>query len=182
MTVIANRTDTWIEQLAFTGSRPSIFGPVDGVWYGHAAVIGDASGGQVHLHGLISAAKKTDWVHVLGGVTGALNTGGTAMAALINVTSGPAIESPAGASHLSMTVAGPMQLTPSLGFAAVVPPNGGAGLAGVPLFGDPHIPGNWGVIAVDFETNINTVTYRFDAWGYLIRYQSFFREVSPSVA
>lgn len=179
MTITLNIIDTWLQHLPFTGRRPSVYGPVDGVFYGHAAVAGDASGGVLHIHGIISAARKTDWVYILGGVTGATSSG-SAMDAIVNVASGPLIPD-LGVSvneFVSMTKFGSLGGTNLGGF---LPMSGKLMAEGMPVFGDPHISGDFNIVSADFGVNTNLSIYRLDAWGFLVRYNSFFRDVSPAL-
>jgi len=180
MTVTLNIIDTWLQHLPFTGPRPSLYGPVDGVWYGHAAVAGDGSGGQVHVHGIVSERKKTDWVYIMGGATGA-SSSSTAMDALVNVASGPLIPD-LGVSineFVSMTKAGALLGTNLGGF---MPMSGSLMSSGMPVFGDPHISGDFNILSADFGVNVNAAVYRLDAWGFLVRYNSFFRGVPAALA
>ncbi len=180
MTVTRTAIDTWIQHLPFATRRDSIYGGVDGIFYGHVAVLGDASAGAVHLHGLLSAARKTDWVYILGGTGGAINSGTDVMDALINISSGPAIPSVAGNQFFSPTVAqAPLIAATGLGLSTLLSPSGGPPFAGTPVFGDPHIAGDFNIFSVDFQTNVNGATYRSDIWGFLVTYQSFFRELVP---
>ena len=183
MTVTANVIDTWIQHLPFTGRRPTIYGPVDGVWYGHIAVVGDAGGGNVHLHGILSAGKKTEWVYIIGNVTAATNTATQTGDGLINVASGPLIPSVATNQFVSMTVAAvPVLPVSALGFTGMNPVGGAFAMSGVPVFGDRQISGDFNIISSDWENNVNTAVYRLDAWGFLVRYEGFFREVAPSLS
>ena len=180
MAVAILATDTWITHLPFTGQRPSPFGPVDGIWYGLLAGDGAAGGGNFSLNGSLSFDRKEDWVYILGALETTTNQsiGGTDV--LTQVNTGPLI--PTGAVATSVTNPSFMATGDAgAGGAATVTSahrlNGGADYrAGLPIFGDKRIPGTFLMLAAAWGLNTDGATYQLSAWGFLIRYQSFFRD------
>jgi len=181
MAIAATRTDDWIQHLPFIGGqRPSPYGMVDGVFYGTLATTGDASGGNVTVNGRLSEEKKEDWVYIIGGtharingliggdVFEQVNTGPLTPTDVLSITN-PTFEW--GGVNVQIT-GNAVAFTPVVGQSKVL---------GLPVFGDKRIPGIFLMYAAGWETNSNTSLYSAQIWGWIIRYQSFFRNVSPQL-
>lgn len=183
MAVIETFVDTWLTHLPFVGGpRPSPYGPVDGIWYGLFAADGDASGGVVLLNGALSFDRKEDWIYILGLVDLQINSV-LSNNAFIGVNTGPLIPTPTVSRNPSFLLAGGMNL--ALGLAKTAFGGNDQGqfpMAGMPIFGDKRISGNFSMIDTGVETNTNGAVYTVSSWGWLIRYNSFFRNVRAAQA
>jgi len=185
MAVAIISTDSWIQHLPFVGGpRPSEFGPVDGVWYGLIAGDGAAGGGNFTISGNLSFDRKEDWVYILGGIGTSVNTATTVGDGFTVVNTGPLI--PTGAT--ATTVNNPS--FPRAGSSFGVSGNsvgtldlsagGKDSRIGMPIFGDKKISGTFLMIAAGWQVNIDGATYQLSSWGFLIRYNSFFRLTQPA--
>ena len=158
---------------------PTQFGEMDGIFYGNLGTVGDGSGGNVGLVGELSRDKKEDWVYVLGGYSATRNTAiATNMDMLF--TSGPRNVATGGSAFQIFRMAGPISLGAGIGCY----PGGDQNelFIGTPLFGDKKITAGHTLASVVFGTNTSGTTYTFSLWGYLIKYATFFRGVSPERA
>ena len=185
MAVAIVRTDSWVSHLPFVGGpRPSAFGPVDGIWYGLLAGDGDVSGGNFSLSGNLSFDRKEDWIYVFGGLSTSTNQV-TTTNAFTQVNTGPKIPTDATAvvvQNPSFSRGGNADpINANAMTVADLFEGGSDSRAGMPLFGDKAIPGNFLMIAAGWEVNTNGATYQLSSWGFLIRYNSFFRDRPPSV-
>ncbi len=185
MSSITVETDTWLQHLPFVGGqRPSPYGMVDGIWYGLIAGDGDATGDQVQLNGNLSFDRKEDWIYVLGGVGASVNAEFTADV-FIQVNSGPLIPTSAVATTVrnpSFTIGGSQDPMGTLALSVVQPLTGGADpRAGMPIFGDKRIPGLFLMMNASWSVNTNLASYQLSSWGWLIEYQSFFRNRPPAL-
>jgi len=177
--------DGWIQHLPFVGGqRPSAYGPVDGIWYGLVAGDGDASGGNVTLNGSLSFDRKEDWVYILGAITASKNGSGEGEV-FLQANSGPLIPTDAVATTVrnpSFSTGGQMLAIANNSVSLATSLTGGAfPFAGMPIFGDKRITGTFLMNAAGFEINTDGATYQMSSWGFLIKYESFFRNVRPSV-
>ena len=186
MAVAILATDGWIQHLPFVGGpRPTEFGPVDGIWYGLVAGDGDASAGNVSLNGRLSFDRKEDWIYIFGGMTTTKNAvAGEAVFTQINT--GPLIPTGAVATTVnnpSFSIGG--NADPVTGHALTtgdITSGGNDRRRGMPIFGDKRIPGIFLMLAAGWETNTDGATYQMSSWGFLIKYNSFFRDVPPRLA
>ncbi len=186
MTIDSQRTDDWISHLAFAAPRPSAFGPVDGTWFGMLSVTGDASGGVIGLTGNLSAARKTDWIYILGGwsvrgpiAVGALPSG------YVEFQTGPKIVGDgAGIDRPTFTAVGDFLEADNAAdlMLSLSPPSGAQPFVGMPLYADPALAGAYRMYHVSYQLNSNTALHTASVWGFLIRPQSFFRGVAPALA
>lgn len=185
MAVAILATDSWIQHLPFVGGRRSSpFGEVDGVWYGLVAGDGDASGGNISLNGRLSFDRKEDWVYILGALETTTNQSLGGDDTLTQVNTGPLIPTAA----VATTVQNPsFMITGDAGpgAAGIVTSahraNGGSDYrAGMPIFGDKRLDGIFLMLAAAWATNTDGATYQMSSWGFLIEYQSFFRNRPPS--
>jgi len=131
------------------------------------------------MTGSLSEERKEDWIYVLGGYS---TRSSAAASSTIDFTflSGPRIIT-TGASldfprfdyrttsidSSELGSAGNNQVNPFLG---------------TPLFGDKKISGAYDIFRCRWRVNTNLATYQATFWGFLIRYQSFFRGVAPALA
>lgn len=180
MSVTFPETDTWLSHLPWVGPRPTVYGPADGIFFGSLGGTGDASMGTVTLTGLLSAARKEDWIYVLGGYasrgTGVVTTG-----IMYTFTTGPKIVTQGASLDLQrFDSTGNVLGFTGPGVAGV--PQASQPFLGTPLFGDKKVSGDYELYRVFLETNTNTASYHASIWGFLIRYQSFFRNLPASVA
>jgi len=185
MAVAIVATDTWLQHLPFEGGpRPSPFGQVDGVWYGLVAGDGDASGGNLTLNARLSEARKEDWVYILGAINTVRN-GATDDECFNQVNSGPLIATAAVATtvrNVSFSRGGIALGMANNNLVVTDKFDGGTDpRAGMPIFGDKRIPGIFLMLAAGWDNNIDGTTYVLSAWGFLIRYQSFFRFANPNI-
>lgn len=183
MAVAILATDGWIQHLPFQGGqRPSPYGQVDGTFQGLIAGDGDATGGNLTLSGRLSFDRKEDWVYIVGGTHTRVN-------ALISgdvfeqLNTGPLIPTSAVATTVTNATyeygglaaaitANALTMTQSQGLAKVT---------GMPIFGDKKIPGIFLMYAAGWESNTDGATYVANIWGWIIKYESFFRNVRPQV-
>jgi len=185
MAVAILATDTWLNHLPFVGGqRPSPFGMVDGIWYGLGAGDGAAGGGNFTISLRLSEERKEDWVYILGGIAASVNTP-LASDVFVQVNTGPLI--PTGA--VATTVNNPSFSSGGV-WGGVVNnaisashnlSGGSAAGVGMPIFGDKRIPGLFLMMAMGAEANVDGATYQLSSWGFLIKYESFFRNVRPSL-
>lgn len=186
MAVAIIETDTWLTHLPFVGGpRPTSYGLVDGIFYGLVAGDGAAGGGNVTLNGLVSFERKEDWIYVLQDVSSSHNSANSGDVFSVHAT-GPLI--PTGAT--ATTVSNPSFHTGGVSFPitgnalSLSRPNTGGPypFKDLPIFGDKKIPGTLALSAVGWETNVDGATYQMSIWGWLIQYQSFFRNRPPAFA
>lgn len=177
MAVILVRTDNWISHLPWTGPRPTVYGPADGLWYGNMAQVGNASGGTLSLFGAISRARKEDWVYILGGYSAGVSSA-TAMDIRFTFASGPVIPVNSGQANPFFEAQYPAEV--GVGRAVALGSPGSAAHLGTPLFGDKKIAGDLALVTTVFESNVDLLIHQMSIWGFLIRYASFFRDVPAS--
>lgn len=185
MAVAITATDGWIQHLPFVGGqRPSPYGQVDGIWYGLIAGDGDAGGGNFTINGRLSEDRKEDWVYLLGNISSSLNTD-SGQEGFTQVNTGPLIPTEATTTTVrnpSFTVGGTFQGISNGAITTSQNVNGGIDpRAGMPIFGDKRIPGIFLMLAALWQNNVDGTTYQMSAWGWLIKYESFFRNVRPAV-
>jgi len=180
--VILDFADVWLVHLPFVGGpRPSPFGPVDGVWYGAFSADGDATGGVVRLRGDLSFDRKEDWVYILGAVNSQVNVA-TAMDGFIVVNTGPRIPTATVVANPSFLVVGVMAVATALLATSFNSNAGGMDpRSGMPIFGDKKISGDFAMMEAGFEVNVDGAVYTVSSWGFLIRYNSFFRNLPAGV-
>lgn len=168
------RFDDWISHLPFTGQRPTPYGPVDGIWYGLLSRDGDATAGTMTLQGSLTFARKEDWLYILMGCN-ISNNGATPTATSLTVNTGPRIPTNTTIINPSFRMASndfnTDNLTAPLPFAA-----GAFPFTGMPIFGDKKIAGNFLMLDAVWELQQDLATYVVSAWGWLLRYNSFFRD------
>jgi len=185
MAVAIIRTDTWIRHLVFGGApRQTPYGAVDGVFYGLLSGDGDASGGNFTMNGRLSEKKKRDFVYIVGGTHTRNNAVLTSGDVFEQINTGPLIENDAVATAVTNPTFeyGGVVFTPGGNAVAMTPVSDLSKIAGMPIFGDPQIPGVFLLYAAGWQDNENGATYVSSIWGWLIRYNSFFRGVSPSLS
>lgn len=181
MAVALIATDDWIQHLVFGGGpRPTPYGPMDGVFYGLMAVAGDATGGNVTINGRLSVERKEDWVYIVGGTHTRVNSALISGDNFEQINTGPAISTGVAVTNPTFEYGG---LNRNIGGNAVTftPVDQHSKVVGMPIFGDRSIPGVFLMYAVGWETNGDTALYSAQMWGWIIRRQSFFRNVLPSV-
>jgi len=179
------RVDDWISHLAFSAPRPSTFGQVDGLFWGLLSVVGDATGGAVAVDGDLSEARKTDWVHILGGYSHRLVSGAAVPDGYVEFQTGPKIVgNAAGIDRPTFTAIGPfIRMNSSADqMAAQSLVSGAQPFLGMPLYADPALAGVYEMVHASVNANVDTALYTFSIWGFLVRYQSFFRGVPPALA
>lgn len=183
MAVAILATDTWIQHLVFSGGRRTTpFGPVDGVFYGLVSGVGDASAGNLTLNGRLSAERKEDWVYIIGAHTVSVNTVAGVGDVFTQLNSGPLIPTSSSVQNPSFNRTDASR--PATGNAIAMSDRftgGGNPFAGMPIFGDKRIPGVFLMAAAGFETNVNLAEYQMSLWGWIIRYNGFFRNEAPSL-
>jgi len=182
MAIAVIETDTWIQHLEFVGGqRQTPYGPVDGLFYGTMAGTGDATGGNFTLNGRLSEERKTDRVYIFGGSHTRVNSEAVPGDVFEQVNTGP-LSSTGVASITNPTFE-------SGGVRQVISSNAVSfplvwtldKCQGMPMFGDRNIPGVFLMYAAGWEDNVDTVLYSAQLWGWYIRYQGFFRGVSPNL-
>lgn len=175
MAILVSLVDTWKANLLFNTPRIIAGQLVDGVWYGNADVVGDASGGSVVVQLQQSRERKLDYVHQLRDWS--IRVQGTiTMVATVIFAAGPAIQGQGGAGlnrpnfiRTGSTVAGDAETS-----AGVIQDGKYQDLL---LFGDPRLQAAETMMLVSFGTNTNLQNYQVSAWGFLHRYGAFFRDV-----
>jgi len=173
MAVTQTVADTWVNHLQFLEPRPTENGMVDGVFYGVLSVAGDASGGTLAQNGQLSRDRKEDWVYVMRGVNAQKNSA-TASDVAVSVATGPLVPTATAVNNAVFSRVGLSDTINNL--SSSDPLTGGkAPWEGMPCFGDKRISGNYGILTVTWTANTNTVIYTVSMWGYLVRYNSFFR-------
>lgn len=182
MAVSITAEDSWITHLPFTGGRrQTTYGPVDGLFYGVIAGDGDASGGNVTLNGNVSFDRKEDWIYILQNVSTTFNTALAGVDAFIVAATGPLIPTPTAVANPAFHVGGEMLNIVNNGVTIFTPTDAGQSpFKDLPVFGDKRIAGPLSLLAAGFEVNTNTVTYQLSVFGFLVRYQSFFRNLAPA--
>jgi len=185
MAVAIIRTDNWISHLEFTGGRRQTeFGPIDGVFYGLLAGDGDAGGGNFTLNGLISEDRKEDWIYILKRVSATENSATAARDCFVVAATGPIIPTDAVATAVnnpSFHKGGVMAVITNNAVDILNTNEGGADqFLDIPLFGDKKLAGTLALIACGFSDNDNGATFQLSIYGWLIRYSSFFRNLSGS--
>lgn len=184
MAISTTSIDGWIQHLPFEGGpRPSLAGPVDGVWYGNVSGPGDASGGNVTLQGQLSEARKEDWVYVIQAASATINTL-TDQEMFIQLNTGPLIPTSTAVVNPTFNFGGSMRAIANNAISIMSDDGSNTGpfpFQGLPIFGDKRIPGVFLMMAAGFETNVDLALYTMSAWGWLIRYQGFFRNRPPAL-
>lgn len=185
MAVAIIRTDNWLSHLEFTGGRRQTeFGPIDGLFYGLLAGDGDAGGGNFTLNGLVSFDRKEDWVYILKSVSATFNTATLSQDAFVVASTGPVIPTDAVAttvSNPSFHYGGGMAAVSGNAITLLNTNSAGSSpLIDIPIFGDKKLTGPLALIACGHETNVDGQTYQLSVYGWLIRYSSFFRNLSGS--
>jgi len=183
MAVAVVATDTWLSHLEFTGpQRQTDFGPIDGIFYGVVSGTGDGSGGNLTLNGNVSFDRKEDWIYILKKVS-ASRTGIVALqTAFMVAATGPLIPTPTTVANASFHLGGiPQDITNNA--LTVFPLASGSQqlFDELPVFGDKRIGGPLSMMAMGWETNTNAAVYQMSVYGWLIRYQGFFRGVAPAL-
>lgn len=146
------------------------------------AVDGDVSGGNVSLSGQLSFERKEDWVYILGNVSMSANTVSDIGDTLTQVNTGPLIPTLPGTTNPSFSIGGQSRIIVNNAISVSQLVDGGADpRAGMPIFGDKRLSGAFLMIAGATEANIDGATYQLSAWGWLVNYSSFFRNVNPIV-
>jgi len=175
-------TDTWLSHLEFTGGRRQTdFGPIDGVFYGVISGDGDASAGNFTLNGNVSFDRKEDWIYILKKFSLTRNDLPAGQVAFAVAATGPVIPTGSTVTNPSFHVGGTLfEVTGNAVSVFDVNTGGGKQFEDIPIFGDKRLPGPLSMIAAGFQTNDNTVTYQLSVYGWLIKYQSFFRNLVPS--
>lgn len=180
MSILEQVTDTWLAHLPFTQVRQTPYGPADGLFFGNLAVDGDGTGGIVDLQGRISRDRKEDWVYLLKGRSSQVFADNNGEIATFLGT-GPVIVAGATTSP-SFTALDNMVNDATLAFSSGS--SGNFGSPGRPLeqflFGDRNLAGDYGMITSRFSVNTTAALYQVSIWGFIFRYQSFFRGVPPS--
>ncbi len=175
MSVVISRTDNWLQHLVFTGPRPTIYGNVDGIFYGVVSGDGDASGGILNLSGLLSVDRKEDWVYVLQSCNAQKNSS-VAQDVGVRINSGPLIPTDSAVQNPSF---GKVGASDGVVNHAVSMQHGVAGgrddWQGLVVFGDKKIPGAFTFMATEWTTNEDGIAFTTSLWGWLIRYNNFFR-------
>lgn len=180
MAVAIIATDTWLSHLPFVGGpRRTSFGDVDGIFYGVVSGTGDGSGGNFTLNGNISFDKKEDWIYVIGGTSYSRNDVQTTVDAFEVIATGPLIPTTSAVAnpsfHAGALMKGIVNNAVTIRDQSLNQP-----YVGMPVFGDKRITGPLSMYAVGFENNNNAVVYQMSLWGWIIRYNSFFRDIPPS--
>jgi len=183
MAVLFNRTDAeWIAHLPFSSGvqRPTPYGPVDGNFYGHMSVVGDATGGIVTINGILSFDRKEDWIYIMGGLNlERVNANPITMEFAIQT--GPLIPS-AGAAQRNPVFSMAGAPEPGVTRQSINDVNGqGGAFVGLPFFGDKKVAGAINLVQAIFTQNTNTNVYNLSIWGWIVRYASYFRGVSPFI-
>ena len=181
MAVAVVETDTWLQHLLFTGGpRPTPFGPVDGVFYGLMAGTGAAGGGNFSLSGRLSFDRKEDWVYIVGGTHTRQGSEAASGDVFEQVNTGPLIPTQvSGINNPTFEWGGVVQNITANNLT-ITPVSGQTKVTGMPIFGDKHLAGVFLMYAAGWETNIDGATYSAQIWGWIIKYQSFFRNRPPS--
>lgn len=182
MAVAAILTDTWISHLLFVGGRRQTnFGAVDGIWYGVGSVLGDNTGGNISISCRLSEERKEDWVYVVQDVDLTVNADFDGEA-FVQVNTGPLIPTATAVTNPTFNQGGAMKGISNNAIAMFKLNSAGASpFQGMPVFGDKKIAGVFLMIAGAFGTNTDGATHTLSAWGWLINYNSFFRNVDPRV-
>ncbi len=182
MAVAVLETDGWIQHLPYSGgSRPSAFGPVDGIWYGVVSGTGDNTGGNFTMSGRLSFDRKEDWVYILGAISTTISAN-SLQDVFTQVNTGPLIPTQSTVTNPSFSKGDESFSVANNNLTVSDHLKGGADpRAGMPIFGDKKIPGIFLMLASGWEVNIDAAVYQMSSWGFLIRYQSFFRNRPPSV-
>ncbi len=181
MAVAVISVDAWLQHLPFQGGqRPSPYGPVDGIFYGVVSGDGDNTGGNFTLSGSLSFDRKEDWIYVLGGINTSRNVADISEL-FTQINSGPLIPTGSAVVNPSFSRAGPSKAVTNNNITTSESLEGGGDIrTGMPIFGDKRLAGNFLMAAAGWAENTDAVTYQMSVWGWLIRYQSFFRNVLPS--
>jgi len=179
MAVAIIATDTWLSHLEFTGQRRQTeFGPIDGLFYGVISGNGDNTGGNFTLNGLVSFDRKEDWIYILKKVSLTRNSATANLNAFIVASTGPAIATGSAVANPSFHVAGTMPFVTGNNITTLSTNQGGKSIfEDLPIFGDKHIAGPLALIAAGFDTNTDAITFQLSVYGWLIRFQSFFRNL-----
>lgn len=178
MSVTESQTDSWIAHLPWTSPRPTVYGPADGIFAGNLGSTGDATGGTVTMTGLLSLDRREDWIYVLGGYS-ARRSAGSADEVLFTFQSGPLIVSTGASLDRPRYDTITTELAKSGNLVAI---GGSQPFLGTPLFGDKRNTGDFELFRVLWNANADLATYQGNLWGFLIRYQSFFRGVPAAVS
>jgi len=182
MAVAIVAIDGWIQHLPFEGGpRQSLAGPVDGVWYGVVSGLGDASGGNLTLNGQLSFDRKEDWVYVVEAQTITINTPSD-QEVFLQINTGPLIPTASAVVNPTMNWGGSLRgiANNNVSVLADGSNTGPFPFPGMPIFGDKRIPGVFLMAAAGFQSNTNGAIHTMSLWGWLIRYQGFFRNRSPA--
>lgn len=182
MAVAILETDGWIQHLPFQGEqRPTVDGPVDGVFYGVVSGLGDNTGGNVSLNGRLSFDRKEDWVYIMRGMNVTLNSESD-QEMFMQLNTGPLIPTPTAVQNPTFNWGGGLRgvANNSISIQAASGDTGPFVVPGLPVFGDKRIPGIFLMAAAGFQTNVDGATYTMSLWGHLVRYQGFFRNRPPA--
>lgn len=177
MAVSVTATDTWLSHLLFTQTRPTEIGPADGLFYGVMQGVGDAGGGNVTLNGNVSFDRKEDWIYQIRGYDLRVNSTGVGGDAFIQFATGPSI----GGINPIFTIATDAMLDIVNNAVSIFQSEGPDTIRDLPVFGDKKLAGPLSLMAAGFQDNVDAATYTMSVWGFLFRYSSFFRGVSPFV-
>ena len=185
MSVSTARVDNWISHLAFASPRPSQYGQMDGLFMGLLSVEGDVSGGTVSLDGDLSEERKGDWVHILGGWCLRSPADVAGQGGYVEFQTGPKIVGDGDGIDVPTFTAVDSTIQRSGAAADPMSALNRTGLetyVGLPLYADPHVAGSYQMIHGNYEINTDGDLYTLSIWGFLIRYQSFFRGVPPGLS
>lgn len=178
MSVIASPVDAaWLQHLPFTTPRPSPYGPADGLFYGVVGVTGDGSGGIVTLQGILSSQRKTDWVYLIQRISPQTRAAPVTGDALVQVATGPLIPGIGTFSQNNPIFSDLANMRTDSALAVSCTELNRQGFLPLLVFGDDQAFGAWTMINVTLTDNENSADSSFSVWGFIYRYQTFFRGV-----
>jgi len=169
-------TETHLDAFQYLLSKERVlspFGPVDGLYFAKGEAIGTATGGAVTINLVIARDRKTDWIHIIQGVS-LLSSHGAASTASITVATGPAIrnqDGPNSVGNPTFRVAGPVLAAPITAF----PGAGKQPWDGMFAYGDQQIAGDWLIMVAIDTLNNDSSNYTFSSWGYILQPTSFYQ-------